>query len=63
VIRVVDTKFRDEPEPSLLRGVETSATNALEDLQRKLSADGARATTIEGTGKDPIDEARRRSRT
>jgi hypothetical protein len=63
VIRVVDMKYRDEPEPALLRGVETSTTNGLEDLQRKLEAPGAQAHTIEGTGKDPIDEARRRSRT
>jgi hypothetical protein len=63
-VRLVDTTpRRAEPEPSQLRGVETSATTALEDLQRKLSAPGARATTIQGTGHDPIDEARRRSKT
>jgi hypothetical protein len=61
VVRVVDVKYRDEPEPSLLRGIETD--ESLENLQRKLGAEGSRATTIEGTGKDPIDESRRRSRT
>lgn len=60
VIRVIEPKYRDEPEPSLLRGVETSAAHSLEDLQRKLDAPGSRATTIEGVGKDPIDESRRR---
>jgi hypothetical protein len=61
VIRVTEPKYRDEPEPALLRGVETD--NSLENLVRKLTAEGAQARTIQGTGKDPIDEARRRSRT
>jgi hypothetical protein len=60
VIRVVEQRYRDEPEPALLRGVESAET--LEDLQRKLSDPNAQARTIQGTGKDPIDEARRRSR-
>jgi len=62
VVRVVDQKVHDEPEPAQLRGVETSVGDSIENLQRKLSAEGARATTIQGTGKDPIDEARRRQR-
>jgi hypothetical protein len=60
VIRVVEQRYRDEPEPALLQGVESAET--LEDLQRKLSDPNAQARTIQGTGKDPIDEARRRSR-
>jgi hypothetical protein len=66
VVRVTEPKFRDEPEPSLLRGVETARASSLEDLQRKLGAEGAQATTIEGAipngGYDPIDQSRRRSR-
>jgi hypothetical protein len=66
-VRVTESGVRQrgrtvaDDEPALLQGVERSETNSLEDLQRKLSAEGARATTIQGTGKDPIDEARRRS--
>jgi hypothetical protein len=61
LVRVVDTTpKRGEPEPALLRGVEVTET--LEDLQRKLGAEGSRATTIEGRGHDPIDESRRRGR-
>jgi hypothetical protein len=61
LVRVVDTTpKRSEPEPALLRGVEVTET--LEDLQRKLGAEGARATTIEGRSHDPIDESRRRGR-
>lgn len=62
VVRVVEQKGRDEPEPALLRGIETSADNSLENLERKLSDPNAQTRTIQGTGKDPIDEARRRSR-
>src|SRR6266576_3370678 len=51
---------RAEPEPPLLRGVESAET--LEDLQRKLGAEGAQTRTIQGTGHDPIDESRRRTR-
>jgi hypothetical protein len=62
-VRVTDTvPKREEPLPDLLRGVETTQTNALEDLQRKLDAPGAQARTIQGTGHDPIDESRRRNR-
>jgi hypothetical protein len=62
VVRVLEPKYRDEPEP-LLRGVETAqAAIGIEDLERKLTAPGAQSRTIEGTGKDPIDEARRRGR-
>jgi hypothetical protein len=62
VVRVLEPKFRDEPEP-LLRGVETAqAAIGIEDLERKLTAPGAQSRTIEGAGKDPIDEARRRGR-
>jgi hypothetical protein len=67
VVRVTEPKFRDEPEPSLLRGVETARASSLEDLQRKLGADGAQATTIEGAhtqtipnnGYDPLEQSRR----
>ena len=47
-VRVVDTtpKRGDAPEPQL-RGVETAATNSLEDLQRKLDDPAAQARTIE----------------
>lgn len=63
-VRVIDKVFSRKPEPEPdLRGVETNQTNALEDLQRKLEAPGAQTRTIEGTGKDPIDDARRRART
>lgn len=44
----------------LMAGVETSETMSLEGLQAKL--EGGRNRTIEGTGYDPIDQARRRSR-
>ena len=40
---MIEPKYRDEPEPALLRGVETNQANALEDLQRKLEAPGAQA--------------------
>jgi hypothetical protein len=60
MVRVLEPKFKDEPLPSLLRDVQTD--ESLEGLQRKLDAPDARATTIQGTGKDPIDEARRRGR-
>jgi hypothetical protein len=63
VVRVIDAKYRDEPDAVSLQGVETSTGNSLENLERKLSDPNARAHTIQGTGKDPIDEARRRSRT
>jgi hypothetical protein len=59
-IRVVSTPARAEPVPDLLRGVEVAETNSLEDLQRKLNAEGAQTRTIQGTGHDPIDESRRR---
>jgi hypothetical protein len=61
IVRVLEPKFKDEPLPSQLRGVETAQAGiGVEDLERKLAAPGANATTIQGTGKDPIDEARRR---
>jgi hypothetical protein len=61
IVRVLEPKFKDEPLPSQLRGVETAQAGiGVEDLERKLTASGANATTIQGTGKDPIDEARRR---
>ncbi len=59
-IRVEAMRERAEPEPSLLRGVESAET--LEDLQRKLGAEGSQARTIPSVGHDPIDESRRRSR-
>jgi hypothetical protein len=58
-VRVLEPKFRDDAPSPLERGVETSRMG-IEDLERKLAAPGANATTIQGTGKDPIDEARRR---
>jgi hypothetical protein len=61
-VRVIEPKYKDEPEPALLRGVETAAASSLEDLQRKLGDPNSQSRTIEGVGKDPIDEARRRSR-
>jgi hypothetical protein len=45
---------------ALLAGVETSATMSIEALQAKL--EGGRTATIEGTGYDPIEQARRSSR-
>jgi len=59
-VRVEAARERAEPEPPLLRGVESAET--LEDLQRKLGAEGAQTRTIQGTGHDPIDESRRRTR-
>jgi hypothetical protein len=48
-VRVVDTVSKKaEPESRLLAGVETAATNSLEDLQRKLNEPEAQARTIEG---------------
>jgi hypothetical protein len=43
----------------LLAGVETSETMSMEGLQAKLEA--GRSQTVQGTGYDPIDQARRRS--
>jgi hypothetical protein len=63
-VRLTEAKRRPQPEEqrseALLRGVERAETNSLEDLQRKLSAEGSQARTIQGTGHDPIDESRRR---
>lgn len=59
-VRVEMPRERAEPEPALLRGVESAET--LEDLQRKLGAEGSQARTIPSVGHDPIDESRRRSR-
>ena len=47
-VRVVETVSKKaEPESKLLVGVETAATNSLEDLQRKLETPEAQARTIE----------------
>jgi hypothetical protein len=43
----------------LLAGVETSESMSMEALQAKL--EGGRERTIQGTGYDPIDQARRRA--
>jgi len=43
----------------LMAGVETSESMSLEGLQAKLEA--GRSQTVQGTGYDPIDQARRRS--
>jgi hypothetical protein len=44
----------------LLQGVETSETMSIEGLQAKL--EGGRDRTIQGTGYDPIEQARKRQR-
>ena len=47
-------------EARLLQGVETSDTMSMEALQAKL--EGGRTQTIQGTGYDPMEQARRRER-
>jgi len=45
-------------EARLLQGVETAADASIEGLQSKLER--GREATLQGTGYDPIDQARRR---
>lgn len=51
----------DARDAALLSGVETSATQSLEGLQSMLER--GREQTVQGTGYDPIEQARRRRQT
>jgi hypothetical protein len=63
-IRIIQPKraaAREEAQDrALLQGIETSETMSIEELQGKLEA--GRERTIQGTGYDPIEQARKRAR-
>jgi DNA-binding phage protein len=58
-IRVILPARQAAEDARLMSGVETSESMSIEGLQAKLEA--GRSQTLQGTGYDPIDQARRRS--